>query len=181
MKVEQLLFKYYKENGIPENGGYDKDTFEMKVFGINLTIPNPQFRKEAIHIHDIQHILNDCDTSWKGEGFISGWELSTGMWKYFPLGLLSLWAMGYSLWIHPRAVIKGFKKGVNEIGVIDLSINKSDFMKMEFNQLKTITKRTKRIEIGMWHWIQFLFWCLVSQLILLSPIILMIALLMLNL
>lgn len=98
MTIEVLLDEFYEKNGIPKDGGIDDKTFEFKVFGIKLNLPNPKFRRDALHIHDIQHILNNCDTSWKGEGFISGWEISTGMGKYFPLGLLSLWAMGYGLW-----------------------------------------------------------------------------------
>ena len=117
------MIEFYKENGIPENGGIDKDTFEIKIFGIKLKFPNPKFRKDVTHIHDLQHILNDCDTSWKGEAFIAGWEISTGMWKYFPVCTFSFWAMGYSLWLHPKAVFSGFKKGLNDIGIIDLMLS----------------------------------------------------------
>lgn len=170
MTIGKLLDEFYAKNGIPKDGGIDNDTFEFKVFGLKLNLPNPKFRIEALHIHDIQHILNDCDTSWKGEGFISGWEISTGIWKHFKLGLLSLWAMGYSLWIYPKSVFNGFKKGLNNIGVIDLKINKSDFMKMEYSELIKITTKEKTIKMGTLQWIEFLFWALISQLIFLFPV-----------
>ena len=171
MTLEKILDEFYIKNGIPKDGGIDNETFEFKVFGLNLNLPNPKFRREALHIHDIQHILNNCDTSWKGEGFISGWEISTGMWKHFRLGLLSLWAMGYSLWIYPRSVFNGFKKGLNDIGIIDLKISKSDFLKMEFEELRNITKMEKITEMGTFQWIQFVFWGLVSQVIFLFPLL----------
>jgi hypothetical protein len=76
----------------------------MKVFFLYLTLPNPKFRKELTHIHDIQYVLNNCDTSWKGEGFISGWEIGTGFWKHFAINLFILWAFGYSLWLYPKSV-----------------------------------------------------------------------------
>ncbi len=170
MTIGKLLDEFYAKNGIPKDGGIDNDTFEFKVFGLKLNLPNPKFRIEALHIHDIQHILNNCDTSWKGEGFISGWEISTGIWKHFKLGLLSLWAMGYSLWIYPKSVFNGFKKGLNNIGVIDLKINKSDFMKMEYSELIKITTKEKTIKMGTLQWIEFLFWALISQLIFLFPV-----------
>jgi len=173
MTIDTLLSNFYKENGLLESEGEDQDTFDIKIFGITLTLPNPAFRKEALHIHDIQHVLNDCDISWKGEGFIAGWEIGTGMWKYFPLGLLSLWAMGYSLWLHPRAVLNGFKKGLNDNGIIDLKISKADLMKMEFSHLKQLVKKEKRTEMGIWQWIQFLFWSLLSQIVLLGPVLLL--------
>ena len=171
MTLEKLLAAFYEENGIPENGGFDKDTFEMKVLGVHLTLPNPKFRKEVIHIHDIQHLLNKCDTSWKGESFIAGWEISTGIWKYFPICIFSLWAMGYSLWIYPKSVFKGFKKGLNNTGIIDLKITKSEFMKMEYDQLVQIAKKERNTEMKILQWIQFMFWSLISQVIFLFPLL----------
>ena len=171
MTVGGLLDEFYKKNGIPKDGGIDDKTFEFKVFGIKLNLPNPKFRRDALHIHDIQHVLNNCDTSWKGEGFISGWEISTGMGKYFPLGFLSLWAMGYGLWIYPKAVFQGFKKGLNNIGIIELKFSKTDFMKMTFAELKEVTKKDNKIKMGVLQWIRFLFWSLLSQVLLFFPLI----------
>jgi hypothetical protein len=171
MTLDKLLIEFYKENGIPENGGIKKDTFEMIVFGINLKLPNPKFRKDVIHIHDIQHLLNKCDTSWKGEAFISGWEISTGIWKYFPICIFSFWAMGYSFWFHPRAVFNGFKKGLNDIGIIDLKLSETEFMKMEYSELIRITKKEKKTEMNILHLTKFMFWIITSQIIFLFPII----------
>ena len=38
-------------------------------------------------------------------------------------------------------MFKGFKKGLNTIGIIDLGLTKSELIKMEFNQLVEITKK----------------------------------------
>ena len=171
MTLDKLLTEFYAKNGIPKDGGIDDETFEFKVFGLKLNLPNPEFRRKALHIHDIQHILNNCDTSWKGEGFIAGWEISTGIWKHFKLGFLSLWAMGYSLWIYPKSVFNGFKKGINEIGIIDLKISKSNFMKMEYSELIRITKKEKITEMNTIQWTKFLFWIITSQIIFLFPLI----------
>ena len=175
MTLDRLLDQFYAENGIPENGGADKDSFQINVFGINATMPNPTFRKEVIHIHDIQHILNKCDTSWKGEAFIAGWEISTGMWKYFPLALLSLWAMGYSFWLYPKAVFQGFKKGLNDIGIIELKLDKAALLKLEFDELVRITRKPQLVKMGSIQWIQFFYWVMVSQLVLLAPFLAILA------
>ena len=171
MTLEKLLSEFYVKNGIPKDGGVDDKTFEFKVFGLKLNLLNPRFRREALHIHDIQHILNNRDTSWKGEGFIAGWEISTGMWKHFQLGIMSLWAMGYSLWIYPKSVFNGFKKGLNDIGIIDLKVSKPDFMKMEYSELIKITKKEKTMKMRGLQWAKFLFWTLTSQVILLFPLL----------
>ena len=174
MKLDELLIDFYLKNGIPENGGIDKDSFEMRVLGVHLKLPNPKFRKEVIHIHDIQHLLNNCDTSWKGEGFIAGWEISTGFWKYFPICIFSLWAMGYSLWIYPKAVFNGFKKGLNAIGIIELKISKADFMRMEFEELERIPRKSNPTEMGIAHWLQFIFWSFISEVVFLFPFFLLV-------
>lgn len=171
MTLEKLLTKFYVDNEIPENGGVEEKTFKMNVFFTKLTLPNPKFRKELTHIHDIGHILNNCDTSWKGEGFVSGWEIGTRFWKHFPINFFILWAFGYSLWLYPKSVFKGFKRGLNNVGIIDLGLSKSDFMKMEFEQLVQITKKEKNTEMRIWQWTGFLFWSLISQIILLFPLI----------
>jgi hypothetical protein len=79
--------------------------------------------------------------------------------------------MGYSFWLYPKAVFNGFKKGLNDIGIIDLKISKSDFMKMEFEELKKITKKKKSTEMEIIHWIEFMFWWIMSQMIFLFPLI----------
>ena len=174
MTLDKLLAEFYKKNGIPSDGGISKNNFGIKVLGVHLKLPNPKFRKDVTHIHDIHHILNECNTTWRGEAFIAGWEISTGFWKYFPICVFSLWAMGYSLWLHPKAVLKGFKKGLNNTGVIDLKISKSELMKIEYDQLINITTKEKTTEIGITEWFQFLFWVLISQIIFLFPLILII-------
>jgi len=115
--------------------------------------------------------LNDCDVSWKGEGFISGWEISTGLWKQFPTGLLSIWAMVYSFWISPKSVFKGFIKGINNIGIIDLKISKEEFMQMEYKELIELTSRKNKKSIGFLEYLQFTIWLVISQVILFAPLI----------
>ncbi len=171
MMVSEVLQQFYRDNGIPENGGSDQDTFVMKAFGLSIKLPNPSFRKKAIHVHDLQHIINDCDISWKGEGFIAGWEIATGLWKHFPLSFISLWAMGYSLWIYPKSVYKGFKQGINSIGVIDLNYTKDQFLKMPFTTLLTLTTKPEKRKMRMKEWSIFIFWCIFSQAIFIGPLI----------
>lgn len=173
MKIGALIQEFYQANGIPNNGGVNDKTFVFKIFGLKLIMPNPKFRRDALHVHDIQHVLNNCDTSWKGEAFISGWEISTGMWKHFPLGLLGLWAMGYALWIRPKDVLKGYRKGLENYGVIDQDFSREEFMQMEKEELvKKITKNNPK-PFGIIQIIQFSFWIVMSQAIFLAPLLIL--------
>ena len=69
-------------------------------------------------------------------------------------------------------VHNGFKKGLNDVGIIDLKIKEADFMKMEFDDLVQVTQKSTLTPMGIIQWIQFLFWCLLSQLLFLFPLIL---------
>ena len=87
MKIEELLNQFYLNNGLPVNGGIAKNTFNVKLGVFNIPVPNPKFRKDVVHIHDIEHILNNCDTSNRGEAFIAGWEVGTRFYKHFPINI----------------------------------------------------------------------------------------------
>jgi hypothetical protein len=174
MTLNKHLEEFYKKNDIPIDGGVNDIYFNFKVFGINFKLPNPKFRRDVIHIHDLQHVLNNCDTSWKGESFISGWEISTGMWKYFPLGLLSLWAMGYGIWLYPKDIYLGYKKGLSNKGIIDLKISKQQILEMELNELVSLTKKDKSNRFGILQNLIFIVWAIISQIVLLAPILLII-------
>ena len=79
--------------------------------------------------------------------------------------------MGYKHWLFPRAVYDGFKKGLNDIGIIDLKISKTDFMRMELEELEKITKKEKSTEMGSIEWFKFMFLWIISQVIFISPLI----------
>ena len=131
MTISQSLQQFYTKNNFKDDGGENEDFFELKFKLFTLKLPNSQFRKYVINIHDIQHILYNCDTTWKGEAFIAGWEIGTKMWKHFPIGIMSLWAMGFSLLNHPKEVLKGFKEGINSTGIIDLKLESLGYVEID--------------------------------------------------
>ena len=71
-------------------------------------------------------------------------------------------------------MFKGFKKGLNTIGIIDLGLTKSELIKMEFNQLQEITKKEQHTKMGISQLAEFIFCTLISQIIILFPLILII-------
>ncbi|MDA9339356.1 hypothetical protein N9Q68_00115 [Polaribacter sp.] len=173
MIISEALQQFYKENNFNDDGGFSEDYFELKFNFFTLKLPNSQFRKDVIHIHDIQHILYNCDASWNGEAFIAGWEISTGIWKHIPIGFFSLWAMGFTLFIYPKEVFKGYKAGLNTIGIIDLKIEKEVLLEMSVSELN---KQIKKDKIEKINWFQFLFWVFTSTLVFVSPLLVLIAL-----
>jgi len=172
MTISQKLQEFYLENNFPKDGGESADKFELKFKLFALKLPNSQFRKEVIHIHDIQHILYNCDTTWKGESFIAGWEIGTKMWKHFPIGIMSLWAMGFSFLNFPKEVYKGYKKGLTVHGILDLNIKKEVLLSLSVEELKTKIKKNKPTKMTIFQWVLFIFWIILSEIIVLFPLLL---------
>lgn len=170
MSISESLQEFYKDNNFPDDGGESKDFFELKFRFFTLKLPNSKFRKNAIHIHDIQHLIYNCNTSWKGEAFIAGWEIGTKMWKHFPIGFMSLWAMGFSILNYPKKVLKGYKEGINSIGIIDLEMDKKMLLSLSISELKELIKKESKRDL---NWFKFLFWLLVSEVVFFFPLILL--------
>lgn len=85
MILSEHLDHFYHTYNIPEKGGVDDKTFEVPLPLFTLTLPNFPWRKRMLHIHDLEHILNEQDTTWNGEIFIASWEISIGSFKNFPV------------------------------------------------------------------------------------------------
>jgi hypothetical protein len=168
MVISQKLDQFYTQNNLDKNGGEDNDYFMMKFRFFSLKLPNSEFRKKVVYIHDIQHILFDCDVTWKGEAYIAGWEIATGIWKHFPIGIMSLWAMGFGLLTYPKDVLKGYKKGLNYTGLIDRKIPKQKIMNLTLEEVDSLLLKEKKKNFNL---IEFIFWSFLSILIMGFPIL----------
>ena len=82
--------------------------------------------------------------------------------------------MGYSLWLYPKEVYRGFIKGGCYSGIIDLKISKSDIMKMPLERLNQISLKDQNKEAKYVSLFKFLFWILVSQFVFLFPLIMLV-------
>lgn len=80
--------------------------------------------------------------------------------------------MGLSLLNHPKEVFKGCKTGI-----IDLKIEKENLLQLTLPEFKTILKKEKSQRI---NWFSFVFWCFISAVIFLFPLLILILLLVIN-
>jgi len=176
MTLREHLNKFYLQYNIPENGGVDDKTFEVPLPVFTLTLPNFSWRKRMLYIHDLEHILNEQDTTWEGEIFIASWEVSTGYYKNFPIIIFPLWTMGWGFWKHPSVVLRGFSKGFADKGIVRLNMEQEKLLELELLKLQklTLNKRANRSKIS--YYFRLLGWWLLSQLVFLSPLIAFISL-----
>ena len=71
MNLREHLDQFYQQYNIPAEGGVNYKTFEVPLPVFTLTLPNFPWRKRMLYIHDLEHILNRQDTTWRGEIFIA--------------------------------------------------------------------------------------------------------------
>lgn len=77
------------DNGFGADGGYDAPVQDAELAGIPYRTPNPPARAEVLRRHDLHHVLTGYPTDWRGEAFISAWELGSGG----PRGMLYAWTI----------------------------------------------------------------------------------------
>jgi len=171
MTLSELLNQFYCTYDIPANGGVDDKTFEVPLPFFTLILPNLSWRKKMLYVHDLEHILNAQDTSWKGEIFIASWEISTGFWSNFPVIIFPLWTMGWGLWKHPRTVFMGFRKGQSDQGIANLDIPKETLLAMTLNQLQLLTQNKQHHPSNWNSFFKLFCWSFISQIIFFSPLI----------
>lgn len=168
MLVSEKLQQFYNENDLSDNGGANEPYFYLTFRLFSIKLPNSDFRKNILYIHDIQHILYNKDISWKGEAFIAGWEIATGLWRKFPINIMSFWAMGFSLLLYPKEVLEGYKKGLLVKGIIDLNLSKKEIFNYTIDELFTEIKKEKPNNFNR---LFYIFWICIAQLTLFFPLI----------
>ena len=171
MTLREQLDHFYHKYNIPANGGVEFSTFEVPLPFFTLILPNLSWRKKMLYIHDLEHILNEQDTSWKGEMFIASWEISTGFWEHFPIIIFPLWTMGWGIWKHPSAVLNGFQKGNADCGISKLNLPQNELLEMNLSQLQELTLQRGQIHSPLYFYGKFTFWILASQIVFWFPAI----------
>jgi len=171
MKLKEELINFYLKNNIPLDGGVDDKTFIVTFSNFNLRLPNLSWRKSKLHIHDLEHIVNKQDTSWKGEIYIASWEIAAGYWRFIPLCIFPFWTMGYGCWKSIVKVRSGFYKGITDRSITTLSIKKDELIEMDVNQLRNLIGNTGKKRSNMQKLFLFITSVTISQLIFLFPII----------
>lgn len=111
MKVSDARLVYYKENGIPLDGGAS-EKISKAVFGpLVLYVPNFPHRVAALQRHDLDHILLNADITMRGEAVVGAFETAAGCGRFWIAWLLEPQNIIFGLILCPRATIKAFLLG----------------------------------------------------------------------
>lgn len=138
--VEEALELFNRENRF-NNEAYFKPWGTVKIAGIPIPFPNPQARRNLVHLHDLTHILTGYDVDWIGEGEIANWEVASGLlgksllaWFYVPITFTIGWL------ISPKKMVAAFREGCGQRSVYDLEIPRDQLMKMTLSDVRSLIK-----------------------------------------
>lgn len=124
MKVSDALKMFYGSQKLGREAF--EDDFNWANFnGIQVPYPNLPWRKKMMHLHDVNHVLTEYDTSWIGEGEIAAFELASGYpgktavaYLYAPFSL----AIGFLF--SPSRIIQAFRRGLCMRNACHLNLSK---------------------------------------------------------
>jgi len=164
--IQQALSYFYKQNKFGENGGANKKLAWIKFGFFSIPIPNIKSRQKHIFFHDLNHIITESTTTWKGESSVSAWEVASGGWgNLYYLWLLTLWVMGLGVIFYPKTIFSSFKKGLTMRNAFRCNLIKEQILPLSIfelrNQLSHFPKNNKNIYL----------WIGISLLVFLIPFI----------
>jgi hypothetical protein len=166
LTVKESVQQFYDINQFSDDGGVNDSYAWIKFWIIKIPIPNPKSRKNNLLFHDINHLLTNNDTSWRGESSVSAWEIASGGWQkfYFPW-ILTLWAMGLGTVFYPKTTIEYFKKGLTMRNALNSGLSKTEILNFKVSDLIIQLSNQPKTDKSL------VFWMVTSFLVFISPFI----------
>lgn len=151
--VGQHIASFYKDNNFGEDGGVSKKVAYIKFGFINFPIPNLESRKNNVLFHDINHLITNNNTTWKGESAVSAFEIASGGWKnfYFPW-VLTLWAMGLGVVFFTKSTLQSFKSGLTMKNALCSGLSKTEILNYPVKNLVTLVSNQPKSQKNLFLW-----------------------------
>ena len=116
LSVREAREVYFKNSGFDE-GTYTDRWVKLPILGRTIYLPNIKPRRDAVPLHDIDHVLTEYKTDWRGEWQISSYELGTGCGRYWAGWIINMQAILAGGFRAPRECINAFARGRRSQGV----------------------------------------------------------------
>lgn len=120
LSVREAREIYFKNSGF-DQGTYTDRWVKFPVLGRTIYLPNIKLRRDAVPLHDIDHVLTEYKTDWEGEWQICSYELGTGCGTYWGAWLINAQAIMAGGIRAPKACLKAFARGRRSKGVFSFT------------------------------------------------------------
>lgn len=138
--IRDALSQLFERFNIPADA-YTAKSFVIRVGKIPIHVPNIPARVKIARYHDIHHIVTGYPANWQGEAEIGAWEIATGCRTSFIAWFLNFGAAVVGLFMHPKAVVKAFRRGRNT--------RTNLYHDFEYDLLLNMTVKEVRDKIGL--------------------------------
>ncbi|MDP2340265.1 MAG: hypothetical protein Q8O67_04855 [Deltaproteobacteria bacterium] len=110
MTLREARTAYFARTGFDDKT-YVESWVKLPVGPFSIYMPNFQPRKEAVKIHDLNHILGGYGTSWQGEFEISAFEIGMGTGRYWFGWFLDVGGVAAGLLRFREPTLQAFARG----------------------------------------------------------------------
>jgi hypothetical protein len=123
MTLREARARYFRANGIAEDGGYAGRWVRIKLGPVPVVFPNTKGRRAVLLQHDLHHVATGYDTTLVGEAEIGAWELASGCRRHYVAWILNLGAVVTGLVLAPRRVYRAFRRGRRSTNLYRLGVD----------------------------------------------------------
>ncbi len=168
----EAIQEFYNRFDFGEEGGVNEKYAWIKFGPISLPIPNTESRRRNVHLHDVNHILTENDTTWRGESAVSAWEVASGGWgRNYLLWFLTLWAMGLGVVFYPLSVLRSFRQGLTMNNAFISGLSQQELYQLSVRDLRRELSDKPRRNTNPYLWMfiafatflsPFVFWLAIA-------------------
>ena len=120
--LREARIAFYHQNGFSEDGGVTNQRWSPFAFrAIKPQLPNFKWRRRALPIHDLHHVIAGYEFSPCGEFEMSAWEFAAGPYPNAWSTLFCLPLVTIGVTIIPRRTFKAFVRGRRSKTLYDAS------------------------------------------------------------
>jgi hypothetical protein len=136
--VKEWMSEFYQEKKFSDDAEKARWVF-IRLGPLKIPFPNLRQRREAVYLHDLNHLLTGYDTTWTGEGEIAAWELASGFpWKYWIGYVYPPMTFLIGLVVAPIKTLRAFRAGIGKNNIYKLQLERAELESMTVVALRRL-------------------------------------------
>lgn len=173
LTVRDALHHYYREHGLPADGGATDPSFLVRIGPLRLRLPNPPARRRAVFFHDVNHVAAGYNTRFgDGEVVIAAFEIGAGCGRFGIAWYINLCMFAIGLGIQPRVLLRAFTRGRRSRSVYTHVATPEQIAGLRVAELRReLRLDTAPAQPGLGDYMAFGAWGLVAMLLLLAHVL----------
>jgi hypothetical protein len=173
---EQLTLRearalFYRGNGFAQDGGAHAQTWSLLACrDLKVYLPNFQWRRRALPVHDLHHVITRYEFSPHGEFQMAAWEFAAGRYPsaLSTLFCLPLVCMGAA--VIPGKTFAAFVRGRHS-RTLYFVLNVDALLDRTVRDVRRECLPAEAVSARAWDWSAFILLVVVSSAVLMTPLL----------